>query len=258
MMHRIPILVLFAVVLRAQNPDNPFDRPPANVDQALRERITQFYQSHVTKEYRKVEALVAPDTKEFFYSHNKPGYLSFEIVRIEYSEHFTRAKATVLCEQYVMMVGFADKPVKVPTPSTWKLEKGKWYWYVDQNAMRDTPFGRMTAGPASPTGGPLPGAIPSDPTPFLKLVRADKDAVSLKPGQAEQVTIANKAPGIMSVTILGEIPGVEAKLDHSTLQIGDKTVLSLRAGDRAESGLLSIKVDQTGEILSIKVEVQNQ
>ncbi|HYW48625.1 MAG TPA: hypothetical protein VE959_37520 [Bryobacteraceae bacterium] len=258
MMHRIPILALFAAILCAQNPDNPFDRPPANVDRALRERITQFYQFHVGKEYRKAEALVAPDTKEFFYGHNKPAYLSFEIGRIEYSDNYTRAKATVLCEQYVMMPGFADKPIKVPTPSTWKLERGKWYWYVDQNAMRDTPFGRMTAGPASPTGGPLPGAIPSDPAPFLKLVKADKDAVSLKPGQPEQVTIANTAPGIMSVTILGEIPGVEAKLDHSTLQIGDKTVLSLRAKDGAQAGLLNIKVDQTGEIIAIKVDVQNQ
>src|ERR1700730_5404914 len=143
-MYRISTLALLvADVCLAQNPDNPFDRPPANVDRALRERITQFYQFHVDREFKKAEALVADDTRKFFYSNNKPAYLSFEIRGIEYSEHFTRAKATVLCEQFVMAPGFADKPHKVPTPSTWKLEHGKWYWYVDQNTLRDTPFGKM-------------------------------------------------------------------------------------------------------------------
>src|SRR5947209_11732800 len=118
-MFRISALALIAAGLSlAQNPDNPFDRPPANVDRALRERITQFYQYHVDREFKKAEALVADDTKKFFYSNNKPAYLSFEISRIEYSDGFKRAKATVLCEQYIMAPGFAGTPHKVPTPST--------------------------------------------------------------------------------------------------------------------------------------------
>ena len=94
-MHRIfPLALLVAGVSLAQNPDNPFDRPPANVDRALRERIAQFYQFHVDRDFKKAEALVADDTRKFFYSNNKPAYLSFEIGRIEYTEHFTRAIAT--------------------------------------------------------------------------------------------------------------------------------------------------------------------
>src|SRR5215472_12205106 len=122
-MLRTCLLALFAACLFGQG-DDPFNRPPADVDQALRARIQEFYQLHVKGDFRHAEELVAEDTKDFYYSHNKPKYLSAEISRIEYSDRFTKAKATVLCEQYVMLPGFTDKPIKVPTPSTWKLIDG--------------------------------------------------------------------------------------------------------------------------------------
>src|SRR5450432_1431595 len=81
-MLRPTLLVLFATALLFAQGDNPFNRPPAGVDQALRARITEFYQLHVKGDFRHAEAFVAEDTREFYYSHNKPQYLSFEIGRI--------------------------------------------------------------------------------------------------------------------------------------------------------------------------------
>src|SRR6185503_11638050 len=98
-MLRLAFFALLTPAIYAQNPADLFNKPPADVDQALRARITEFYQYHVKQQFRQAEALVAEDTKEFFYTHNKPQYLSFEIARIEYSENFTRAKATMLTEQ---------------------------------------------------------------------------------------------------------------------------------------------------------------
>jgi len=72
---RLILLAILSCSAWAQS-DNPFNRPPADVDQALRARITEFFQFHVTGEYRKAEALVAEDTKDYFYDHNKPKYLS--------------------------------------------------------------------------------------------------------------------------------------------------------------------------------------
>ncbi len=255
-MLRISILLMFAGLLCAQNADNPFDRPPARVDKALRSRIAEFYEDHVKGEFRKAEALVANDTKEFFYSHNKPSYLSFEIGRIQYSDGYKRARATVICEQYVMVPGFANKPMKVPTPSTWKLVKGKWYWYVDQEAMRNTPFGKLVGGPPSAQGGPIPAVIPDTVEPFLKKVKVDKKAVILKPGNSDQVTISNTAPGVMNISLFGALAGVEAKLDHTSLTVAGKAVLTLRAAAGARSGLLTIRVEQTGEVIPIRVEIQ--
>ena len=95
------MLAMFAGVALAQNPADLFNKPPEKVDKALRARIDEFYQDHVKQQFRKADTLVAADTKEFFYIQNKPAYLSCEVGHVEYSEKFTRAKATVLCEQYL-------------------------------------------------------------------------------------------------------------------------------------------------------------
>jgi hypothetical protein len=254
-MFRIALVALLGCAALAQSSDDPFNRPPGRVDKALRTRIAEFYKFHVTKEFRKAEALVAEDTKEFFYSSNKPAYLSFEISEIKYSDNFTRAKATVLAEQYVMVPGFADKPLKIPTPSTWKLVKGKWYWYVDQEALRNSPFGKLTAGTA-PARGAVPAVIPSSPDAFLNQVRPDKTAVRLKPGEPEQVVFTNLAPGPMDISVLGGVPGVETKFDRTDLKIGGKAVLTLTASQRVQNGMLTISVEQTGEVIQIRIDTQ--
>jgi hypothetical protein len=238
----------------AQDPADLFNRPPADVDQALRARISEFYQDHVDGKFRQAEALVAEDTKDFFYSGNKPKYLSFEIRRIDYSEGYTRAKATVLCEQYVLMPGFADKPLKVPVPSLWKLVDGQWYWYVDPESLRHSPFGKMTPGTV---GGSTDIKIPKlEEMKFIfTQVKADKTAVSLKAGESDQVTISNSAQGPMSISIMGAPPGVEVKLDRMDLKSGEKALLTFRAGADAKPGILSIRVEQTNQVIPIQVSI---
>jgi hypothetical protein len=238
----------------AQAPADLFNKPPADVDRALRARISEFYQDHVDGKFRQADALVAEDTKDFYFASNKPKYLSFEIQRIDYSEGFTRAKATILCEQYVMMPGFANKPLKVPTPSTWKLVDGQWYWYVDQNELRKTPFGTMQPGPGTPSGLP---AVPSGKALafIFTQVKADKSVVSLKPGIEEQVTITNGAQGLVSLELTGKLPGVDVKLDRMNLAAGEKAILTLRAGSDAQPGVLSLRVEQTNQVIPIQVKI---
>ena len=238
----------------AQAPADLFNKPPADVDRALRARISEFYQDHVDGKFRQADSLVAEETKDFYFASNKPKYLSFEIQRIDYSEGFTRAKATILCEQYVMMPGFANKPLKVPTPSTWKLVDGQWYWYVDQNELRKTPFGTMQPGPGTPSGLP---AVPSGKALafIFTQVKADKSVVSLKPGIEEQVTITNGAQGQVSLELTGKVPGVEVKLDRMNLAAGEKAILRLRASNDAQPGVLSLRVEQTNQVIPIQVKI---
>lgn len=255
-MLRTTILALFAVSLFAQG-DDPFNRPPADVDRALRARIQEFYQLHVKGDFRHAEALVAEDTKEFYYSHNKPQYLSAEIRRIDYSDNFTKAKATILCEQYIMAPGFSDKPVKVPIPSTWKIVDGNWYWYVDPESLRISPFGTMTAGkmPAA-AGAPGLPAIPDNPDFLFKQVKLDKDSVTLKADESETVTIANGAPGVTNLALSGMLPGLEGKLDRTSLKMGEKATLTLHAGSDLKPGVINVVVEQTGQRLPIQVNVK--
>jgi hypothetical protein len=256
-MLRPTLLALIATTFLFAQADNPFDRPPADVDQALRARIAEFYQLHVKGDFRHAEALVAEDTQDFFYTHNKPQYLGFEISRIDYSENYTRAKATIIVEQYVMLPGFSDKPMKIPTGSTWKVVDGKWYWYVDPESFRNTPFGKMTAGKAG--GNAVPPAFPTIPTSpdfLFKQVKLDKQSVTLKDGEPEQVTIVNGAPGAMSISLSGTLPGVESKLDRTNLKAGEKAVLTLRAGSKAKPGVINVMVDLTRQLLPIQVNVK--
>src|SRR5690348_7261241 len=92
--------------LFAQEATDLFQKAPPAVDEALRARIKEFFQFHVDSKFRQAEALVAEDSKDFFYSANKPKYLGFEIKNIAYNDDFTKAKATVVTQMVIMAPGF--------------------------------------------------------------------------------------------------------------------------------------------------------
>ena len=178
-MRRTVIFALFAAACFAQDPSDLFNRAPKNIDDALRARIDEFYQAHIKAEFRKAESLVAEDTKDYFYDHDKPQYLGYEINRIEYSDGYTRAKATISVEERIMFPGFDGKVMKIPTPSYWKIENGKWCWYIDKAKLNETPWGVMKAGPPSADGGPasIIPQLPGDTTQLMNKISADKSAV---------------------------------------------------------------------------------
>jgi hypothetical protein len=254
-MLRSVLLALFAVAAFAQNPADLFNKPPADVDEALRARIKEFFQYHVTQEYRKAEKLVAEDSQDFFYNHNKPHYLSFEIRTVTYSDDFTKAKVLAMCEQFVPVPGFMDKPLQVPTPSTWKVVDGQWYWYVDQKEFEKTPFGKLVGGPGGPPTG-LPTTLPTTADFAMNLVKADRQAVTIKAGQSEQVTITNNSAGYMTIGIQGSVPDLEATLSSTVVKAGEKAVLKLRAGHNVRAGVLNITVLPTSELIPIKISVE--
>jgi hypothetical protein len=263
-MHRILPFLLLAGLASGQS--NPFNKPPADVDAALRARIKEFYDYHVNAQFRKADELVAEDTKDYYFTSRKPQYLSYEISRIDYSDNFTKAKAVIMCEMYLPMPGFNDKPWKMPTPSAWKIENGKWFWYVDQKELLNSPFGGpMVPGPPikpgqggvgmAPVGGQLPNIDMS--VDFLfKQVKVEKEEVQLSAGDSADVNIFNSAPGNMDLAVLGTPDGVEAKLAKSTLQSNEKTVLKIKTSAQAKPGAVQIRVEQTGQIIPIQVKLK--
>jgi len=253
-MLRIALLAALAAVSFAQDaPDAP--KPPAAVDEALRARITEFYQYHVTEEYRKAEKLVAEDSEDFFYVHNKPHYLNFEIKTIAYSDNFKKAKVSVLCEQYFNGIGFAGKPMKSPSTSTWKLENGKWMWYVDQDELSKGPFGKMAnAGSKAAPGTTVPDKIPTDPGFVLGKVKMDKDTLTVKPDSSFEVTIVNQSAGTVSLTLEQRLPGFQITMDKANLNTGEKCVVTLKTNENPHRGDITFLVNPTGEILSLAIK----
>lgn len=253
-MFRIGAIALLAVgILCAQAPD---EKPPADVDAALRARIQEFYHYFETQEYRKAEKLIAEDSQDFFYNHNKPHYLSVAIQNIRYSEHFTRASVVVLAEQFVMMPGFAGTPMKVPTASTWKIVDGQWFWFVDPIEARRTPFGLIPEKPNAPAS---PGALPPIPTTAdfaLNLVKVESNSLEMKPGASAQVTFNNTARGMAFLSVQALPPGVEAAFDRTQLAAGEKALLTVKTGKTAKPGTIAVKVMPTGEIVAITLAVK--
>ncbi len=253
-MLRFTTLCLCAGLCLAQTPG---EKPPAQVEEALRARAQEFFQDFVDGNFRKGEALVAEDSKDIYYNAQKSKYLSYELKDIQYSDNFTRAKVTAICETQVAIPGFAGQVLKVPVGSNWKLENGQWYWYIDPEELHKTPFGvaHPAPGPRS-VAPPAPPAIPPDPGFALQKVKADKTTLELKPGVAAQVTFTNTAPGWMSISLLGRIPNVDVKLDRVNLNAGEKAVMTVQAREGARPGTLTIQVEQTNEVIPIQVNIE--
>lgn len=216
----------------AQNAAEVFAKAPPEVDEALHARISKFYQAQVDGFPRRAEAIVAEDSKDFFYNMSKPKFLSFEIRDVTYLENFTKAKVMVVVETYVMVPGFGNKPMKVPGQTLWKVENGQWCWYIDPDVLNTTPFGKMKA----PEGATQTGAAPdlkSGPTPEAlgDQVKADKVAVWLhiRMSSSEQVTIHNGMPGRVRIELRhADVRGLEIKADRTEIPAGENAVLSFR------------------------------
>ncbi len=160
------VFLTLASACLAQTPKEAPPLPPADVDRALRARVQEFFQYHVTGEFRKAEALVAEDTKDLFYNRNKPRYMKFvEIARIDYRENFTKATATVMMVSPEMLAGWAGGPPQVPIPSNWKIEDGKWCYYLEPESFIRTPFGSIPLNTISKASPGAPGMFPANLAP---------------------------------------------------------------------------------------------
>lgn len=266
-MPRFPFAFILCAIAAAQQPAELFTKAPPEVDAALRARIAKFYQFHVEGKFRQAEALVAEDTKDFFYSANKPRYLSFEISRIDYSDEFRKAKGTIIVETIVPVIGFADRPLKVPIPSYWKLENGDWFWYVDQEALNKTPWGTRKASEAGAGSSPPGGAAPAIPDPRQLLdsiaaqVTADKNALRLTPGSSGEVTIRNGLPGAITLAIEGGLAkGLAARLDRAELKTGEKAVVTVSARNDMPATsqaphVVAVRAQPTNQLFEIQVTV---
>lgn len=258
----IPILPLVTLAL-AQNPADLFPKAPPDVEEALRARISKFYQAHVDGKPRRAEELVAEDSKDFFYDSKKGKCLSFEIGRIEYSKDFTEAKALVVVETYVPIMGFGNKAMKMPVTSLWKIEKGLWCWYVTQDFVNSSPFGKFSSAPQTDSNSkaPLPD-IKDTPSPeTLRLqVRPDKLTVVLKAGEpsSDQVTIHNRMPGFVTLAIsIPPIPGLEVKADRTEIPASESAVVRFHfsPGKYVPKGPVRVDVTvlPTNSVISLQV-----
>jgi hypothetical protein len=217
-----------AIPAFGQTPANPFDKPPADVDDALRARVTEFYKYHVDGKLRLAEKLVAEDAKDDFFAAMKPAIKSFRIDQIAYSDNYTKAKVTMVGSAMVHFMGMAaPQLMDMPFPSFWKIEDGKWcfYYYVDPERM--TPFGKQKAPSKD---GKASGGLdykPADLSTISQGVKPDRRVVKLE-DKDEKVELANQLPGSVTLSLSEkEYSGIAAKLDKTELKAGETATLTI-------------------------------
>lgn len=120
-----------------------FQQAPPGVEEALRERLTLFYQCQVDGTFRKGEQYVAEESKDRYYNGRHQKYFGYKIGTIKFSDDFRTAQVTVVAD---VDLHFQGRVIRAPMPfvANWKLEDGVWCWYVPipkPGEIQHTPFG---------------------------------------------------------------------------------------------------------------------
>ena len=214
--------------------------PLPEVDEALRARVTEFYQAHVDGNFRKAFDLVAEESKDTYFGANKTQFKSFTINKIEYSDNFTKAVVT-LTVQRTMTVQLQQVAIPTTGPTNWKIENGKWVWYSDPGKNLGTPMGPSDANVIKPNpDGTI--TVPKKLTPDMVAAAAQRilqqpqsgvsrSEVTLAADKAssEEVVFHNAVQGSVQVRLdmSPEVAGLHAELDKSSVNAGENAVVKL-------------------------------
>ena len=254
-MLRFTLIPWCAVVCLAQPAKEP-PKPPADVDAALRARVLEFFQYHVTGEFRKAEALVAEDSKDLFYNRNKPRYIKVvDIARIDYEPDFQKAVAIVNVVSPQLIPGWDEGPPTLPIPTNWKLENGKWCWYLEPESLLRTPFGAIslnTAAAAAQTApGQLPpGFLPNNPSPALGMPPGvTPGAMPPMPPTANPMAPAAPAPDGSPALPAGADPKALAAIEGAR-RLSASMPMSAMTGMVPQQALDRIKPDKMAVTIS--------
>ncbi len=209
----------------------PADKPPQDVDDALRERIMIFYNAHVSGKYHEALKVVADESQDDFLAAARESYKSCEITRIDYTDNFSKADVLMACKGEYRWHG-SHMPVTIPVTSTWKVLDGKWYWYYIKQTKVMTPWGLSQATPDNSTGESKMPVIPPDPAALardiLSKVTIDKRDVALRGYELSsgEVHVTNQMPGPITVSVDRlPIAGTSIKISPAEVPAGGKATI---------------------------------
>ncbi len=159
----------------------------------------------------------------------------------------------------ITFMGMNARLMDVPFPSYWKIESGKWCWYIFNDPNRMTPFGKInpeTTKNAEATA--MSSFKMMDVATVTSAVKADRTSVKLPKtaGAQEQVTILNQMPGPVTLQLSDtKFPELSVKLDQTNLNAGQKAILTIRTVGPGEfvSRIIRVLVQPTNQAIDIQV-----
>ena len=233
--------------------------PPADVDAALRSRVTEFYQLAVAKKFRLAEEMLASDTKDFYYNAAKPNILAFSIKSIQYGPNFQQAAVT-LTAKMVMMMGGSMQGVDVPYANTWKIEDGKWCLYIDPKQLLETPFGIMHVDNGA-TGADvikMVDRLKQAGAGTMNGVHANPTHIPLDPGnpKPQVVTLQNTLAGPVTVESVNPSSALKVEIAKANLAADESTQVTITpvAGSSDHPAAVSFKISPLGQIVTVALD----
>lgn len=230
-MRIIPATLILACAAFAESPTAVFDKAPPQVENALRERIAKFFEAHISGKFRLAEQVVHEDSQDIFYNAQKQRFISYEIVKIDYTDNFSKATVITAVELDWHTARLGKIRVKPPMKTLWKTDNGQWWWYAIPQTDWETPFGRMTPG-SDASKSAVPEWTLRDPSAVLKQVQVNKTEIRLSSFEKSEETaeIKNGMPGNLTIEISQKsyAPGLEVTLSKTTLGPGETAVVSFK------------------------------
>ncbi|HEY7333982.1 MAG TPA: hypothetical protein VH639_03795 [Bryobacteraceae bacterium] len=243
-------LLLLPLAALAQT---PAPEAPREVDQALRARVTEFFQDLVDAKFVDALDLVAADTKNDYFASAKTPVKEFRIRDVKYASGFEKAAVTLDVKRlwkFSISAGQDTEAVAdVPMTTTWKLEKGKWVWSNEtQSDAWVTPMGAsdvplLKKNPDGTISG-MPSKLTQDVVDaaarkILQQTGLDKSEVTLatdKPS-SERVVFHNGAQGSIRLELHApQFPGLNVKVDKTDVNFGEDAALQISYDPPAGGG----------------------
>lgn len=238
---------------------------PPGVDQALRERVTKFYQAQVDGKFRQGEQYIAEESKDIYYAAQKHRLLKFSIKDIAYSKDLTEAKVTVSCTHEVRHHVIGTMQMTLPQTAPWKIQNGLWVLYIDPNAPIQTPFGGVRRAQPGEASAPPPVGASNRPkgedllNAIAHAVHADKTEVRLgSPDETASVLLTNTMPGAVTLSLEpAETQGFDVRLERNQLAPNEAGRILFRTTERKAATrppvIVTVKVEPTGQAIPIRV-----
>jgi len=236
----LSLFALFAVFLAAftalAQQENPFGASP-EVENALRERVDQFYSLFQKGRFREAEQFVVEESRDAYYAARKVRIMGYKIRSLNIEPDLDEAQVMVACEMMVPMA--SSRPLPVPLTSRWKRIGGEWYLHFEPRKVEDgkwdSPFGPMTFkddGGHGGTGGAFQNRSQMTLEALQNLYELSAEQVEFATDAAgpvtKTVTVANRAKG--SLTLERESPevkGLDVKVEPAGIERGGEAVISL-------------------------------
>jgi len=226
------LLLLSAVTVFGQSSSEPARPAPPAIDEALRGRIDKFYGAFIAGKFKDAYLMVADDSQDKFFELAKEQYKGCDIIKINYSENFTKAAAVVSCKADWKFHA-STAVTTFPLTSHWVVVDGQWLWHYERPTMVPSPFSPTGFVPVPAESNPnLAGLVPKNivgtAQGILSKVSLDKSTVRLRSYEASQdvVHVHNDMPGQISLKLDKlDVQGLKITVGKADLKAHEETTL---------------------------------